>query len=71
MAKFVFFVKQHLDRLVREFLVYYNRHRAHSAQDNLPPIRTIPQEMDTILLAQIEVRSYVGGLAKSFGSKAA
>ena len=39
-SKFVIFGKHHLDHLVREFLVYYNNHRSHSARDSLPPIRT-------------------------------
>jgi len=30
-----------------------------------------PQEVDTVPLDQIEVKSYVGGLVKSFGRKAA
>lgn len=71
LSKFVIFGKQHLDHLVRDFLAYYNKHRAHSARDSLPPIRTLPEEMDTIPLDQVVVKSYVGGLVKSFGRKVA
>ena len=63
--------KHHLDYLARDFLVDYNSHRAHSARDSLLPIRAIPEEMDTIPLEQMEVRSNIGGLVKSFGRKAA
>ena len=40
-------------------------------QDNLPPIRDVPDEVETLKLDQIEVKSYVGGLVKSFERKAA
>ena len=71
LSKFVIFGKHHLDHLVRDFLSYYNRHRAHSARDNLPPLRTVPEDIDTIPLGEVEIKSYVGGLVKSFGRKAA
>ena len=71
LSKFVIFGKRHLDHLVSDFLAYYNRHRAHSSRDSLPPIRTVPEEIDTILLNQVEVKSYVGGLVKSFERRAA
>jgi len=44
---------------------------AHSARDCLPPIRIVPEEAEIISIDQVEVKSYVGGLAKSFGRKAA
>lgn len=71
LSRFVVFGKHHLDHLVRDFLVYYNKHRTHSARDSLPPIRTIPQETELVSIAEVEVKSYVGGLVKSFGRKAA
>ncbi len=37
----------------------------------LPPIRETPDEVDTLKLDQIEVKSYVGGLVKSFERRAA
>ncbi len=40
-------------------------------RDNLPPVREEPDEIETLKLDQIEVKSYVGGLVKSFERKAA
>jgi len=40
-------------------------------RDYLPPIRDVPGEVETLKLDQIEVKSYVGGLVKSFERKAA
>lgn len=40
-------------------------------RDHLPPVREQPDEISTLKLSQIEVKSYVGGPAKSFGRKAA
>ena len=37
----------------------------------LPPVRAVPEEMETLKLDQIEVTSHVGGLVKSFHRKAA
>jgi hypothetical protein len=39
-------------------------------RDHLPPIRVVPEELETMSLDQIEVKSYVGGLVKSFKRKA-
>jgi putative transposase len=69
--KFIVFGKRHLDYLVSEFVVYYNNHRSHMERDWLPPIRDVPEEVETLKLDQIEVKSYVGGLVKSFERKAA
>jgi len=41
------------------------------ARENLPPIREVPDEVETLTMDQIEVKSYVGGLVKSFERKAA
>jgi len=71
LSRFVIFGKRHLDHLVRDFLTYYNRHRAHSARESLPPIRTVPEEVDTVPLGEVEVKSDVGGLVKSFERRAA
>jgi hypothetical protein len=38
---------------------------------HLPPVRTEADEIVTLRLDQIEVKSYVGGLVKSFERKAA
>ena len=40
-------------------------------RDHLPTIRDVPEEVETLWLGQIEVKSYVGGLVKSFERKAA
>ncbi len=40
-------------------------------RDHLPPVREEPAEVDTLKLDEIEVKSYVGGLVKSFERKAA
>ena len=69
--KFIVFGKRHLDYLVSEFVAYYNNHRSHMERDWLPPIREEPDEVDTLKLDQIEVKSYVGGLVKGFERKAA
>ena len=39
--------------------------------DHLPPIRDVPDEVETLLLDRIVVKSHVGGLVKSFERKAA
>ena len=40
-------------------------------RDHLPPIRDVPEEVEMLKLDQIEMKSYVGGLVKSFERKAA
>jgi hypothetical protein len=40
-------------------------------RDHLPPVREVPDEVATLKLSEIEVKSYVGGLVKSFERKAA
>jgi hypothetical protein len=37
----------------------------------LPPVRDVPEEAETLSMDQIEIKSYVGGLVKSFERKAA
>jgi hypothetical protein len=37
----------------------------------LPPVREEPEEVETLNLDQIEVKSYIGGLVKSFERRAA
>jgi transposase InsO family protein len=69
--KFIFFGKQHLDYIVSSFTDYYSLRRAHSSCDSLPPIRELPEEVVSLKMSQIKVRSYVGGLVKSYERKAA
>ena len=52
-------------------MTYYNTRQSHMQRDHLPPIRDVPEEVETLRLDQIEVKSYVGGLVKSFERKAA
>ena len=40
-------------------------------RDWLSPNRDVPEEVATLKMDQIEVKSYVGGLVKSFEQKAA
>jgi putative transposase len=68
---FLIFGKRHLDYIVSEFCEYYNKHRAHMERQHLPPVREEPEEVVTLKMEQIEVKSYVGGLVKSFERKAA
>ena len=69
--KFILFGKRHLDHVVIEWVDYYNKKRAHMERDHLPPIQEVPEEVPKLNRDQIMVRSYVGGLVKSFERKAA
>ena len=71
LRKFIIFGKRHLDYLISEFTFYYNTRRSHMERDNLPPIRIIPDEVEMLSLEQIEIKSYIGGLVKSFERTAA
>ena len=71
LAKFILFGKRHLDFIVGEYVAYFNEHRSHSSRDNLPPLGKIPDEVATVRLDQIQVKSHVGGLVKSFERRAA
>ena len=57
--------------MVSEFTAYYNTRRSHMERDHLPPIREVPEEVETLTMDQIEVKSYVGGLVQSFERRAA
>jgi transposase InsO family protein len=69
--RFIVFGKKHLDYLVSEFVEYYNTTRSSMVRDHLPPVREDPDEVESLKLDQIEVKSHVGGLVKSFNRKAA
>lgn len=72
LAKFIVFGKRHLDYLVGEFTAYYNTKRSHMERNYLLPIREgEPEEVVTLTMDQIEVKSFVGGLVKSFERRAA
>lgn len=71
LQKFIVFGKRHLDHLVSEFVDYYNHHRSHMERDHLPPVREEPDEVETIQLDEIQVKSFVGGLVKAFERKVA
>jgi hypothetical protein len=40
-------------------------------RNHLPPSREVPKEIETLTMDQIEVKSYVGELVRSFERKAA
>ena len=44
---------------------------AHTERDHLPPIRDVLEEVETLKLDHVEVKSHVGGLVHSFDGKAA
>ena len=72
LAKFIIFGKQHLDHILEQFTQYYNTKRSHMERGYLPPIRDgEPEEVVALTMNQIEVKTYVGGLVKSFERKAA
>ncbi|MCA9094955.1 MAG: hypothetical protein KDA68_15825 [Planctomycetaceae bacterium] len=56
---------------MREFTEYYNHIRSHTERDHLPPIHSLPDEVPLVEANQVVVKTYVGGLVKSFERKAA
>ena len=71
LARFIIFGQRHLDHLLAEFTTYYNSTRSSMVRDHLPPIRELPEEVETLKLDQISVRRHVGGLVSSFERRAA
>ena len=72
LAKFIVFGKRHMGYLISEFVTYYNTTRSHMARETLPPVRgSEPEEVATLKMNEVVVRSHVGGLVKSFERKAA
>ncbi len=64
---FIVFGQRHLDYLVSEFVDYYNKHRAHSSREYLPPCcAEPPPEFETIKLNEIHCEEHLGGLIKSY-----
>ena len=64
---FIAFGKVHLNYLVSEFVDYYNKHRAHSSREYLPPSSVEPPpELETIKLDEIHCEEHLGGLIKSY-----
>jgi len=41
------------------------------SRDHLPSVREQPDEVESLSIDQVEVKSYVGGLVKAFERKAA
>ena len=60
-----------MDYLISEFVTYYSTRRSHMERDDLPPIRDVPDEVETLTMDQIEVKSYVAVLVQSFERRAA
>lgn len=71
LLKFIIFGCSHLDYLLDEFTIYYNSTRSSMVRDHLPPVRAIPEEVETLKLDQVTVRQHVGGLITSFERRAA
>jgi len=69
--KFIIFGKRHLDYLCQEFTRYYNEKRSHMECGHLPPLAEPPEEVATLKPSEVRIRSYVGGLVKSFERNAA
>ncbi len=69
--KFILFGQRHLDHIVAEWVAYYNQVRSHIERKNLPPVHDTPEEVATLKPEEVEIRSHVGGLVKSFHRKAA
>jgi hypothetical protein len=65
---FIAFGKMHLDYLVSEFDDYYNKHRAHSSREYLPPRCAEPPP---IRFDEIHCEEHLGGLIKSYERVAA
>jgi putative transposase len=71
LSKFIIFGSRHVDYLLTEFTTYYNSTRSSMVRDHLPPIREIPDEVETLNLDQITVRRHVGGLVLSLERRVA
>ena len=70
LGQFIVFGKQHLDYLIAEFVAYYNERRSHMEREHLPPLGQVPEKVASLKLEHVEVKSYVGGLVKSFERRA-
>ena len=69
--KLILFGQKHLDYIVGEWVAYYNTIRSHTERSHLPPVYAVPDEVPKLDRDQIMIRSYVGGLVKSFERNAA
>ena len=69
--KFILFGQRHLDHTVEQWVDYYNTIRSHTERSHLPPVHAVPDEVPKLDRDQIMIRSYVGGLVKSFERSAA
>jgi len=61
---------QPIDHLLAEFTAYSNSARSSMARDHLPPMQAEQNEADTLSLAQIRIKTSVGGLVKGSERKA-
>ncbi len=71
LGKFILFGRRNLDHIAAEWVEYYNTRRSHMVREHSPPVREKPEEVIQIDRDQVVVRSYVGGLVKSFEQRAA
>lgn len=58
-------------RVLSGVLGHQDTRRSHMVRGHLPPVREKPEEVIQIDRDQVVVRSYVGGLVKSFERRAA
>ena len=71
LSKFIIFGRRHLDYLLAEITDYHKGTLSSMVKENLPPVREIPEEVETLKLDQVVVRRRVGSLISSFERKAA
>lgn len=71
LRKLILFGRRHLDHVVSGWVEYYNSRRSHMVRENLPPVCEKTEEVIQIDRNQVMVRSYVGGLVKSFERRVA
>ena len=63
--RFIIFGKRILDYVKCEVVAYDNTRLSHMKHVYLPPIREVSEELVSLTLDQIEVKSYCGWLVKS------
>ena len=68
LRKFIVFGKRHLDHLITEFVTYYNTRRSRVPRDHLPPIRDVPEEVETLRLESICLQALAKNPAERFQS---
>jgi transposase InsO family protein len=62
--------RQHLERVVREYINHYNDHRPHRALEQRPPSRSPATATQSQRLPQITRRDRLGGLLHEYRAAA-